>query len=448
MDLFEAARSQSIDRPLAERLRPKNLDEMVGQPKLLSGSAHWRKQLLAAGSSRLPSFILFGPPGCGKTTLARIISATPNVFTEICPAIETGAKILKEVCDRARTRQAIERKRTLVFVDEIHRLNRSQQDVLLASMEAGDISLVGATTENPSHSLNPALISRCQVLAFEPLREEDLRELARRGFEAMHSTVTAWLADSALMKLFAIADGDARKLLNSIEWLCQSEPGGAPESPLEPHDLEERLGAMVIRFDKDGAEHYDTISALIKSIRGSDPDAAIYYLARLVRAQEDVAFLSRRLMILASEDISNADPRALQVAVSCHDAVTKVGWPEASIIFAQTVTYLACAPKSNASYMALHAALEAVDRTGSLPIPLALRSSKTALSKSMGYGKGYKYSHDGAKGFIEQSFLPKELEGEKFLELTSRGFEKNMRQYQDWIRNRPVTPETPASDPS
>ncbi len=436
MDLFEAARNQSSDRPLAERLRPKSLDEMVGQPKLLSGQAHWRKQLQAVGSSRLPSFILFGPPGCGKTTLARIVSNTPNVFTENCPAIETGAKILKEVCDRARTRQAIERKRTLIFVDEIHRLNRAQQDVLLASIEAGDVSLIGATTENPSHALNPALISRCQVLAFEPLTEDDLKELSQRGFAAMHTSLDAWLTDEALLRLFSISDGDARKLLNSIEWLCQTEPAGAPEKPLATPELEERLGAMVLRFDRAGDAHYDTISALIKSIRGSDPDASMYYLARLVRAQEDVAFLSRRLMILASEDISNADPRALQVAVSCFDAVTRVGWPEASIIFAQTVTYLACAPKSNASYMALHAALEVVDRTGSLPIPLPLRSSKTAMSKSLGYGKGYKYSHEGAKGFVEQNFLPDEISGSKFLELTSRGFEKNMQQYQDWIREQ------------
>lgn len=439
MDLFEAARNQSEDRPLAERLRPKTLDDMVGQPKLLSGNAHWRKQLQSvqmAGHSRLPSFILFGPPGCGKTTLARIVSSAPDVFTENCPAIETGAKLLKEVCDRARHRQSIERKRTIIFVDEIHRLNRAQQDVLLASMEAGDISLIGATTENPSHALNPALISRCQVLAFEPLHEADLRELARRGFKAMHTALDAWITDEALLRLFSISDGDARKLLNSIEWLCQSEPGSHPSEPLGPDALAERLGSMVLRFDRAGAEHYDTISALIKSIRGSDPDAALYYLARLVRAQEDVAFLARRLMILASEDISNADPRALQVAVSCFEAVTRVGWPEAQIIFAQAVTYLACAPKSNASYMGLHAALEAVDRTGSLPIPLQLRSSKTAMSKSLGYGQGYKYSHEGERGFIAQSFLPEQLKDAKFLELTNRGFEKNMQQYQDWIRGR------------
>lgn len=435
MDLFQAALAQSADRPLAERLRPKTLDDMVGQPRLLSGQAQWRRQLQnSLQGGRIPSFILFGPPGCGKTTLARIISSGPEIVTENCPAIETGAKILKEVCDRARMRRLTDRKRTIVFVDEIHRLNRAQQDVLLASLESGDVSLLGATTENPSHTLNPALISRCQVLAFEPLTDADLKELARRGFADLKSDLDAWLSDDGWQRFVAISDGDGRKLLNSVEWLVASEPAGAPESPLAGEQVQERIGELTLKFDRAGDAHYDTISALIKSIRGSDADAALYYLARLARAQEDVAFLARRLMILASEDVGNADPRGLQIATSCHDAVTKVGWPEAGIIFAQAVVYLACAPKSNASYAAYQAALEVVDRTGSLPIPLALRSSKTKLSKSLGYGKGYRYSHDGQRGFIAQNFLPDGLHSVKFLELTGRGFEKTMLQYQSWIR--------------
>lgn len=441
MDLFESALAQSADRPLAERLRPKSLDDMVGQPRLLSGQAQWRRQLQnSIQGGRIPSFILFGPPGCGKTTLARIISAGPDLVTENCPAIETGAKILKEVCDRARMRRLTDRKRTIVFVDEIHRLNRAQQDVLLASLESGDVSLLGATTENPSHTLNPALISRCQVLAFEPLTDDDLRELARRGFAELKSDIDLWLSEDGWQRFVAISDGDGRKLLNSVEWLLASEPAGAPEQPLNGEQVQERIGELTLKFDRAGDAHYDTISALIKSIRGSDADAALYYLARLARAQEDVAFLARRLMILASEDVGNADPRGLQIATSCHDAVTRVGWPEAGIIFAQTVVYLACAPKSNSSYAAYQSALELVDRTGSLPIPLALRSSKTKLSKSLGFGKGYRYSHDGERGFVVQNFLPEGLEATKFLELTGRGFEKTMKQYQAWIRGESPNP--------
>lgn len=441
MDLFSAALANSNDRPLAEKLRPKTLDEMVGQPRLLSGSTQWRRQLEASlAGGRLPSFILFGPPGCGKTTLARIISGGPETVTENCPAVETGAKVLKEVCDRARLRRISERKRTVVFVDEIHRLNRAQQDVLLASIESGDVSLLGATTENPSHTLNPALISRSQVLAFEPLLESDLETLTERGFRALSVDLGKWLSDDGKLMLFAIADGDGRKLLNSIEWLVQSEPSGAPDSPLSGSEVQERVGALTLKFDRAGDAHYDTISAFIKSIRGSDPDAAIYYLARLAKAQEDVAFIARRLMILASEDISNADPRALQMATACHDAVTRIGWPEAGIVFAQTVVYLACAPKSNSSYLAYNEAMALVEKTGSLPIPLQLRSSKTALSKSLGFGKGYRYSHDGERGFLQQKFLPESLGDVRFLELSNRGFEKTMQQYQDWIRGIRVTP--------
>ena len=445
---LESSPDAKATRPLAERLRPRTFESMVGQPRLISGSSRWKRA--AEPGTVLPSLLLFGPPGCGKTTFARILCGRPDVATETCHATETGAKLLKEVCERARHRRVVERKRTIVFVDEIHRLNRAQQDVLLASLETGDVSLLGATTENPSHTLNPALISRCQVLAFEPLSTLDLTELARRGFQECGFDLNSLLEPDALSLLLQVSDGDARRLLNSIEWLseqivAESTTDGSPKTAnlrFSAQSLRDRLGEMMVRFDKDGHEHHDLISALIKSIRGSDPDASLYYLARLIKGGEDIAFLARRLMVLASEDIGNADPRALQIAVSGAEAVTRIGYPEARIIFSQVVSYLACAPKSNSSYVAIDAALSTVESTGSLPVPLALRSSKTSMSKSLGYGRDYRYSHDGERGYVEQSFLPKELGSARFLELSDRGFEKTMKQYQDWVRNRPVKDET------
>lgn len=439
--LFENFNS-TMNRPLAERVRPKAIDQMVGQKNILGEGAPWYRQLESSlASGRVPSFILFGPPGCGKTTLAKIISQRSKAYIENCPAIEVGAKVLKDVCEKARHRRLAERLATLVFIDEIHRLNRSQQDVLLAALESGDVSLLGATTENPSHALNPALISRCQVLRFESLNPEALLELAQRGFRELGCDFEKWLTPDGWMAVLSVADGDGRKVLNTIEWLVAGNQTADknPLVPLSAEQVSERVGVQTLKYDRLGDMHYDSVSAFIKSIRGSNPDAALYYLARLSRAEEDVAFIARRLMILASEDIGNADPRALQLAASCFDGVTRVGWPEAGIIFAQVVVYLACAPKSNSSYKAYQKALDVVDQTGSLPIPLALRSSRTKLSKQLGYGKGYRYSHEGERGYIDQEFFPDSIANAQFLELTDRGFEKTLAQYQTWIK-KPALP--------
>ncbi len=458
MDLFGFAHDQSdlpIGSPLSELLRPKNLEEMLGQPKILGENTPWRK-LIASG--QIPSLILWGPPGSGKTTFALLVTKYLEAEVINQNAIEMGAKALRELGEAARRRRLEYQRKTVLFIDEIHRLNKAQQDVLLPSVERGDLLLIGATTENPSYELNSALLSRCRILVFERLTHEDLSILFGRACASKKLSPETVVTADALVSLCEMSDGDGRRLITMSEvilnllavsnWqstetvtVTDSETASANGEqlteitwPLRPEALPVILDVPHLRYDKTADEHYDTVSAFIKSVRGSDPDAAIYYLARMIKGGEDPVFIARRLVILASEDIGNADPRALTLSISGLQAVELVGWPEARICLAQVTTYLASAPKSNRSYMAIGQALEYVEKTGSLPIPLSLRSAKTSAMKNMGYGKGYKYSHDGEKGFNAQQFLPDDAKEQKFYEPTDHGFEKNIRQYLEWLK--------------
>jgi putative ATPase len=430
MDLFETMNPQSQSGPLAERLRPKDLVHFQGQAKVLKALGPWLNQPESA-----PNLIFWGPPGSGKTTLARLLASKAKKQFISLHANDTGAKEIRTLGEGAHRRKIEGHGATLLFIDEIHRLNRGQQDVLLPFMEAGDITLIGATTENPSYELNAALLSRSQVIVFEALPQNDLSQLLARAAEALGSTPSVLFTPEGIQALLTFADGDARKLLNAVEMLAPHR--NSSSHPLTPDVLADLLQNPTVRYDKNHDEHYDCISAFIKSVRGSDADAAIYYLARMLAGGEDPVFVARRLVILASEDIGNADPRAISLAIAGLQAVELVGMPEAAISLAQVTTYLSSAPKSNASYQALRRAQEVVKRTGTLPIPLALRSARTKLAKELGYGEDYKYAHQGPTGWQEMSFLPEPIEAEKFYEPTERGFEKTIRTYLDWMKGRP-----------
>lgn len=435
MDLFTHANQESHEgQPLAERLRPRRLEDMLGQTQILGPGAPWRKLL---ESGRIPSLILWGPPGSGKTTFALLLAQKVDAEFITVNAVETGAKALRELGDEGRRRRLERQRRTLLFVDEIHRLNKGQQDVLLPFIEKGDLLLVGATTENPSYEINSALLSRCRILVFKRLEETELVELASRAAATRESSLDELFQPEARERLLEFADGDGRRLLNLMELILNLKEAADPNVawPLSADTLASVLDAPSLRYDKTADEHYDTVSAFIKSVRGSDPDAAMYYLARMIKGGEDPVFIARRLVILASEDIGNADPRAITLAVSGLQAVELVGWPEAAISLAQVTTYLASAPKSNRAYVALQNAQELVEKTGTVPIPLSLRSAKTRAMKDLGYGKGYRYSHDGEKGYLPQRFLPDELGDVKLYEPTDHGFEKNIRQYLEWLKS-------------
>ena len=432
MDLFSAAnRGPDESSPLAEAMRPSSFEKLLGQREAVGGSVDWRR---LASEGRLPSLILWGPPGTGKTTFARLLASAANAEVETLNAIEIGAKVLRELGESARRRRIELGRRTIAFIDEIHRLNKAQQDVLLPFMEKGDLVLIGATTENPSYELNAALLSRARLVVFSRLEERSLREIATQAADRAGTSLESLLTADASSRLIEHADGDARSLLNRIESLIEFRRQSESTFPLDSAALADALGSRALRYDKSSDSHYDSISAFIKSVRGSDPDAAVYYLARMLKGGEDPVFIARRLVILASEDIGNADPNGLSVAASGLQAVELIGMPEAAITLAHVTTYLACVPKSNAAYKALRAAQAEVERSGSLPIPLALRSAKTKAMKSLGYGEGYAYSHEGEKGYVPQTFLPDQIKSEKFYVPNDRGFERRIREYLEWIK--------------
>ena len=411
-----------MNTPLAERMRPKSLDEYVGQQHLIGKGSILRSLI---EKSMIPSMILWGSPGIGKTTLATIIANTTERPFYTLSAINSGVKDVREVIDRAKKKDLYSGANPILFIDEIHRFSKSQQDSLLGAVESGTITLIGATTENPSFEVISALLSRCQVYTLEPLGKEELLGLVKSALkkDKLLSQKKVNLKESHA--LLQYSGGDARKLLNLLELVINNQKEGRIEIT---DDLVKQIAQQnIAKYDKDGEQHYDIISAFIKSIRGSDPNAGVYWLARMIEGGEDPKFIARRLLILASEDIGNANPTALVIANNCFQAVNVIGWPESRIILSQCVTYLASSAKSNAAYMAINQAQAEVKESGNLPVPLALRNAPTKLMKEIGYGKEYKYAHDFPNNFAHQQYLPNEIEGTSFYKPGENPRENDMR---------------------
>ena len=438
MDLFEYMREQSKEdeSPLASRLRPKTLDEVVGQQHIIGkGKLLYR----AIKADKLGSIIFYGPPGTGKTTLAKVIANTTSAEFLQINATSAGKKDMEEVIEKAKNNAGMYGKKTILFVDEIHRFNKGQQDYLLPFVEDGTIILIGATTENPYFEVNGALISRSRIFELKSLQTKDIKELILRAVndkERGMGSYNAKIDDDALEFLADMANGDARAALNAIELGILTTDRG--EDGIIHITLEvagECIQKRPVRYDKTGDNHYDTISAFIKSMRGSDPDAAVYYLARMLYAGEDVKFIARRIMICAAEDVSNADPQALVVAVSAAQAVERLGMPEGRIVLAQAAAYVASAPKSNSAIMAIDDAMASVQNEKISGVPNHLKDAHYKSAGKLGHGNGYKYAHDYPNHYVEQQYLPDDLVGRKMYVPSENGYEKNIREYFDKIKN-------------
>ena len=437
MDLFDYMREQNqkTESPLASRLRPTRLEEVVGQQHIIG-----KDKLLyrAIQADKLSSIIFYGPPGTGKTTLAKVIAHTTQAeFTQI-NATAAGKKDMEEVVKQAKDNQGMYGKKTILFIDEIHRFNKGQQDYLLPFVEDGTITLVGATTENPYFEVNGALLSRSVIFELKPLKKQDIKTLLTRAVtdqEKGMGTYEAVLEEDALEFLADVANGDARAALTAIELGVLTTPRDADgKIHITLEVASECIQKRVVQYDKGGDNHYDTISAFIKSMRGSDPDAAVYYLAKMLYAGEDIKFIARRIMICASEDVGNADPHAIMVAVSAAQAVERVGMPEAQIILSQAVTYVASAPKSNAACVAIERAMEMIKSTKTAPVPAHLQDSHYRGAQKLGRGMGYLYAHDFPNHYVRQQYPPDGLTDAKFYEPTENGYEKNIKSHLAFLK--------------
>ena len=433
--LFEHQRQQHMAKnaPLADRMRPRTFDEFVGQEHVVGIDRVLRRAIQA---DRLPSFILWGPPGSGKTTLARLIAGVSQASFQSVSAVTSGVADLRRIVSEARDRSGMHQEKTILFVDEIHRFNKSQQDVILPHVEDGTVTFIGATTENPSFEVNAPLLSRCRVFALQNLTPEEAERIVRRALSDDQrglGELGLELEQPALEHLIDIANGDARVALNALETAAFATSSVAGSTTIDLATISDALQRRSPMYDKAGEGHYDTISAFIKSVRGSSPDGALYWLARMIESGEDPLFITRRLVILAAEDIGLAQPEALGVAMAAQQAVHFLGMPEARIPLAEATVYLATAPKSNSAYMALEQALSDVRERSGEPVPLHLRNAVTGLMRNMGYGKDYQYAHDHPGHFVEQDFLPPSLKDRRYYQPTEEGSEKEIiRRMKEW----------------